>query len=190
MTADSQDADLAVVQHQWKRRSDLMYQTELSSLYHRKRERFFDLCDRFAKAVAIIGGSAAISRVADGPVLMVIAALIAATSAFSLVFSFSERARKHSELAREFCELGAKIAREGETDFSEKHLAEWDAAIRMLEAAEPATLGALVLLCQNQLAGSRMGATTYPLVWFKRFTADFIDWDVRDELSKGVPNPA
>jgi len=144
----------------WKRRHELLYEIDLSMLYHRKRERIFDSMDRLGKAVAVVGGSAAVAKFLESGsdaggssgLLMTLAALIAITSALSLVFGFSERARRHAELAKAFGEVGTQLARAGQTRFDERDLDQCEVKIRSLEATEPASLGALVRICQNEIA--------------------------------------
>jgi len=109
----------------WGRRDAVLQRAQISVLYHRKRERAFDLADRFAKAVAIIGGSAAFAGMEVPGLVKTMAALIAVTSTLSLVFGFSERSRKHSDLAQGFCLLEAAIVQKGERDFTESDVDHW-----------------------------------------------------------------
>jgi hypothetical protein len=136
----------------WKRRHRVLYRIELSVLYHRKRERFLDTVDRLIKTVALIGGSAAIAKASDADTVVKVGVAVALTSAASLVFAFSERARRHAEFARSFGELAANLLQKGEHNFAEEDLDDMDAKVRHLESTEPATLGALVVICQNELA--------------------------------------
>ena len=163
----------------WDRRHRLLYEINLSTLYHRKRERWFDAWDRLGKAIALIAGTAAFSRaIGESWVTTVVAALVAITSSLSLVFAFSEKARRHAEFARSFCEIGAELAKKGERDFEEEDLSECDAKIQSLEAQEPASLGALVRLCQNEIAiaqGHPQRVT--PIGFFQRFFAHV--WDFK-----------
>ena len=107
----------------WDRRHRLLYEIDLSTLYHRKRERWFDTWDRLSKAIALIAGTAAFSRaIGESWVTSAVAALVAVTSSLSLVLAFSEKARRHAEFARSFCELGAELAKKGERDFEETDL--------------------------------------------------------------------
>lgn len=92
-------------QYLWDKRHQVLYRVELSALYHQKRERFFEVCDKLAKAVAVIGGSAALAKIGSGYWIVYIAAAITVTSTCSLVFGFSDRARRHAELSRNFASL-------------------------------------------------------------------------------------
>jgi NaMN:DMB phosphoribosyltransferase len=101
--------------YQWGRRDAVLQRAQISALYHRKRERAFDLADRLSKAVAVIGASAAFAAIGEPVFVKGMAAMIAITSALSLVFGFSERGRRHSDLAHRFCLLEADITQKGRT---------------------------------------------------------------------------
>lgn len=168
--------DIETEDYLWGQRHNVKYSAELSSLYHQKRERFFDLFDKLGKAIAVIGSSAVIAKITDPSSLYYLAAAITVTSTLSLVFSFSERARRHSELSAKFKDLLATIAVAGERDFKESDLNAWKAKVLQLEMTEPPALGTLVVLCQNELALAR-GQTemVHPVGWFKSRLAHFID---------------
>jgi len=136
----------------WDEREDALYDAELSALYHQKRERFFELLDKLSKAASLIGGSAALWKIADPEVVQGIAMFIAVTSALSLVFSFSDRSRRHAELVSAFRLIIAEIAAKGKRHATEEDINSWHGKIRTLEAKEPPALAALVTLCQNELA--------------------------------------
>lgn len=163
----------------WSTRADLLFRVRLSTLYHQKRERFFELLDKCVKAVSVIGGSAALSRLTTPNVLLAIAATITATSTLALVFSFSERSKRHAELARTFRNLEGEIVAAGERDYKESDLSEWTAKERSLESSEPPALGMLVVACHNELSvalGHRDRVVSIPFV--KRLTMNFVDWHV------------
>lgn len=136
----------------WDKRHALLYRVELSALYHQKRERFFEASDKLAKAVAILGGSAALAKTVSAEQLTLVAAAITVSSTLSLVFGFSDKARRHAELARSFKQIEADMLRKGERDFTETDLSEWAGRIAALEASEPPSLGNLVRICHNELA--------------------------------------
>ena len=168
--------DTVVAHELWDYRHRLLYEIELSVLYHRKRERVFDTADRGGKAVAVIVGSAVFANVVGLPTLPWFAAAVALTSTLSLVFAFSERGRRHAEFAIAFAEIGASLAAKGRTTFTDNDLNVCDSKIRLLEAKEPASLGALVRICQNEIAVSQ-GHPDYvtPIPWYQRMLAHF--WD-------------
>lgn len=103
----------------WTKRHDVLYRVELSALYHQKRERFFDVCDKVGKAVAVIGGTWSLSRLGGDDILMIVAAAITLASTLSLVFGLSDHSRRHAGLASDFRQLEAAIQGRGERDFTE-----------------------------------------------------------------------
>lgn len=161
----------------WSRLHALLYQVRLSALYHQKRERFFELLDKIVKAVAIIGGSVTLAKVADPQVVTYFAAAITIVSTLSLVFGFSDRSKKHADFAKSFRQLEAEMLSFGERDLDEARLAAWAVKLRTLESTEPPALGALVVACQNELAiAAEQKDKVVQLPTFRRLTKDFLDW--------------
>lgn len=169
-TAENQD-------YLWDRRHAVLYQVQLSVLYHRKRERFLAFWDRAVSAVAIIGGSAALADLGGAAVVKVAAAAVAVTATGGLVFALAERARRHAELAGRFLALEGRIRRAGERTFTEDQLSDWSAEVCDLEASEPPALGALVVACQNELAqASGQPDRMQRLSWWRQITMHFADY--------------
>ncbi len=163
----------------WEKRHAVLYRTELSTLYHQKRERFFSVCDKLGSAVGVIGGSAALASLSNPTLLAWIALAITVVSSAALVIGFSDRARRHADLAKDFRQLEASIVARGERDFTEQDLSAWDASTRMLESSEPPALGALVVLCQNELARAQgHDGHVVEMTWMQRILANFFDFSV------------
>jgi hypothetical protein len=167
--------DVSEKAYLWNRRHSTVYRMELSSCYHRKRERFFDIADKLTKAIAIVGGSVAFANVANASALAIAGITVALTSTLALVFGFADRAKRHSELARNFHQLEAEIVRRGERDFTEEDLNSWDERVRLLEASEPPALDALVVVCQNEIAVAQgQKDKVVPLPPYVRVLAHFL----------------
>jgi hypothetical protein len=163
----------------WHKRHTVLYRTELSTLYHQKRERFFSVCDKLGSAVGVIGGSAALASLSNPALLAWIALAITVVSSAALVIGFSDRARRHADLAKDFRQLEASIVARGERDFTEQDVSTWDASTRMLESAEPPALGALVVLCQNELARAQgHDGHVVQMNWMQRSFSHFVDFNV------------
>lgn len=163
----------------WEKRHAVLYRTELSTLYHQKRERFFSVCDKMGSAVGVIGGSAALASLSNPTLLAWIALVITIVSSAALVIGFSDRARRHADLAKDFRQLEASIVARGERDFTEQDVSAWDASTRMLESAEPPALGALVVLCQNELARAQgHDGHVVQMNWMQRSFAHLVDFNV------------
>ena len=165
--------------HQWKKRYAPLYRAQLSVLYHQKRERFFEIWDKVGKAVAVIGGSAAFASIGGPDLMRVVAAAITVTSTLSLVFGFSDRSKRHAELARNFRQLEAEIVAKGDRLFSDGDTDAWEAKVRMLESSEPPALGLLVVICQNELAIAHgQLKNVIPLPRWKQWLAQVFDFSV------------
>lgn len=157
-----------------RRRYETLYRIELSTLYHQKRERFFELLDKLTKGIAVLGGSAALARLGGPDGLVWIAALVTFSSTASLVGGFADRARRHSDLANRFCILGSAILAKGRANLTDEIVCDFEARARELEASEPAALSILVRICQAELNASRGSKFTMP-PWRQRIFAHFLD---------------
>jgi hypothetical protein len=168
---DSQDA---LTQDQLH---DLLWRVRLSSLYHLKRERFLDGIDRAAKATSALGGAAAFSQIRSDPGLgLLITGFISVVSSLSLVYGPSTKARKHADLARDFKLLESEIT--AEVGLTAQQIAKFNSRYQRLEASEPASLGALVTQCHNELSmalGQRSHITPLPL--WQRLFKNWVDID-------------
>lgn len=168
--------DDAALDHAWEKRHEALYKAELSALYHQKRERFFELLDKLGKAASLFGGSAALWKVGSPESISAIAAFITVTSSLSLVFSFSERSKRHAELARSFRDIISEILGKGEISFNESDASAWMGKLCALEAKEPPTLSALTVMCQNELAIARNARThVHPQGMLTRWLVHFFD---------------
>ena len=165
---DSQDEEIRL--HWWGRRHRLMFTGELSQRYHRKRERFFALLDRLAKAVAVLGGTTAAARAMQGDAAVVAGLVVAVSSAFALVFAWGDAARRHGELAADFARLLSTVAAKGETTFQAKDMDEFESKLHELAAKEPAQMSALVRIVHNEMCRAR-NEETKPLLFYKQYTA-------------------
>jgi hypothetical protein len=164
----------------------LLWRVRLSNLYHQKRERFLDGVDRGAKAISALGAAAAFTQVRSATDLgLWITGFITVISTLSLVYGPSSKARRHAELARDFKRLEADIIAIG-SSLSLPDLSKFEAKFLVLEASEPAALGALVTQCHNELAvayGKPDEVTKLP--WIQRCFKNWFDFD----QSRNLPTP-
>src|SRR5450830_683849 len=123
-------------QYLWGQRHLALEKAEVSALYHQKRERFFELLDKYSKATSLLCGSAALWKIANPRVVEAMALAITFLSALSLVFSFSERSKRHAELARGFCLVAGDIVKLGR-DFLDADVNRWNESLYKLDASEP-----------------------------------------------------
>lgn len=82
----------------------------------------------------------------------------------------------YAELARDYRMLEADAAEQ--TTWTADNLALFESRFHRLQATEPATLGALVTQCHNELAAG-MGAHGHitPLRWHERMLKNWLDFD-------------
>lgn len=156
---------------------ETLYRLALSQRYHQRRARFLDLCDAWSRAVSVLAGTSAIGTIlTQAPQAAVgLSAVVAVVGTLSLVFEFSTRARLHLDLARRYCELEAELLQRAPLDAAAVQQAH--ARLRAIEAEEPRTLGALVVLCQNEIARARgQEEHVVPLPLHHRLSAQLIDW--------------
>lgn len=162
--------------HAWNKRCDALYKAELSALYHQKRERFFELADKLGKAASLFGGSAALWKIGNEGVVATMAAAVTASSALSLVFSFSERSKRHAELSQGFRGIIGEILSKSEFDVNPVDASSWMSKVCALEAKEPPSLSALTVMCQNELAiAKKANHLVKQQSFFIRILAHFLD---------------
>ncbi|GAQ30435.1 hypothetical protein K6V18_06580 [Ralstonia insidiosa] len=161
----------------WARRHELLCRCWISRIYHQKRERFFDMCDALTKAVSVIGGAAAITKLAGPDAMVVAAAAITITSTASLVLGYAKKARLHADLAKAFADLESRIVAKGVFDSAQADA--FQAEIVKAEVGEPRSLGALVRICQNELAYAQghPEMVRHVSLW-QRLLAHFYDFDL------------
>lgn len=143
--------------HRWKRRCEAIHRVQLSTLYHHKRERFFDSLDRSFTALTLVGATAATAAILKNQVnatntIELWFSLIAAIAAcFQVAFSPGAKATLHKQLAADMRRLWSSFEQAGE-EWSHKQCDTFAAELLSLEAGESAQLGALVTQCENEIA--------------------------------------
>ncbi|MDR6886132.1 MULTISPECIES: hypothetical protein [Variovorax] len=157
---------------------DLYWRVMLSALYHQKRERFLDGVDRCAQCVGILGGAAAFSQIIGNVRFgWIPAGLVAIVSAVALCYGPGAKARKHSELARDFKRLHAQIMLAGRLEAGET-LNKFNAEVLLLEAQEPGALRCLVRQCENELSEAfGSDGDIRPLTRWDRLWMNVVDLD-------------
>ena len=89
-------------QYLWKIRQRTHYRSELSKLYHPKREKFFDATDRLGKFVTVVAGAAAVATLVGDQWRAGLVAIASLAGALALVFGIAKRARRHADLAQQY----------------------------------------------------------------------------------------
>ena len=157
---------------------NLYWRVMLSALYHQKRERFLDGVDRAAQAAGVLGGAAAFSQIIGNVAYgWIPAGIVAIVSAAALCYGPGAKARRHSELAREFKRLHAKIMMAGDPP-SQQDINQFNSELLLLEADEPAALRCLVRQCENELSEAfGKDEDVRPLSSWDRFWMNIVDLD-------------
>ncbi|KQV51898.1 hypothetical protein [Duganella sp. Root336D2] len=181
-----------VSDYDWNERTKILYRCDLSVIYNRKRERFFVLCDRWAKCVSLIASGAAFSSFLDTTGSKAVAGVIVSLVTLpSLLFGWSDKARQHAELAQSYLHLLADIAKKGPRTFTEADLNEWMAQLSLIEKNEPAVLSAVMASAHNRLASQQNSPEMIIEIPFRKkiFAHLFdthIDWHDRSGLGKSM----
>src|SRR5260363_163411 len=97
----------------WEKRDHLFYRCWLSRLYHQKRERFFDVCDRLTQAVAMTGGMTFIASACSPEHWVIMAALLTASATLSPAVSCPKKGRAHADLDKECRDREARRGGQG-----------------------------------------------------------------------------
>ncbi len=159
---------------------EVLYRLRLSVRYHQRRVRFFDAWDLWAKGLSVMAGTAAFAALwkdsSQPYAALWFMAGITGLTTISLVFGFSSKARLHSDLARKYLELESTVV----TNITptEQFLADVNGKVRVIEAQEPPPLGALITICQNELARQE-GHEDHivPVPFYQRWLAQFFDFE-------------
>ena len=172
------------------KRYDLLFRLAFSARYHQRRESFYEFWDKFAKAIAVIGGAAAISTLLDRwhpDIKTWIAAVITFTSTLSLVFGLSQKARLHLELRRRYGLLESRLISLADGDM--ESLKKIESEISLIESDEPPILATLVQLCQNEVARAwDRPDHIHNVQLLKRLFANFFDLEASGRLNTRSPN--
>ncbi|MDN3578731.1 hypothetical protein QWZ03_18345 [Chitinimonas viridis] len=156
----------------------LLFDVCRSIRYHNRRRAFFDRCDMLNNVVSVVGGSVAVYGVLEQNIKCVavfFGGAVTVSSAFGLVVGFSQRARAHSDFARQYIELEKKLRK---LPPSEELFREVYDARLTIEAEEPPVKRVLDVICHND----QMRAMGHPSEeWahvsiLQRWTAQWFDW--------------
>src|SRR5260364_281497 len=104
----------------WEKRDHLFYRCWLSRLYHQKRERFFDVCDRLTQAVVMTGGMTYNVSACSPAHWVIMAGLITASATPSRASGNPSKARVHAGLAKAFMVLEAQMVVKGGLDMTQE----------------------------------------------------------------------
>jgi hypothetical protein len=143
----------------------------------RYRRSFWDFVANWSKVLAIIAGTAVlVSAIGKGPYTIWLSLAVAVVSAADVVLRFSERARKHDGLYREFSRLAQDIAEN--VDPTAADISKWCRRRLEIEMDEPGVIDWLERRCAAEEAAAR-GAEIRPewrLNWLQVMLSQLAVW--------------
>ena len=151
------------------RAHDLKFNIGRSIRYHKARQNFFDLLDKFTNFISILFGSSSVFVLSQQNTVlaMYLGLSLAFISSLALVFGFSTKARDHFDFAKQFTEQERRLIKE---PLSDGLLNSVEDEIRAIESNEPNVLRTLNDLCWNEEAESQ-GIPKEDLIevhWYRR----------------------
>ena len=145
------DASPEAYETGWQQRCELVNWARITFRYHRKRQRFFDVCDKLVQATALTGGVLVAGKaLADH--LPLLGSVIAFSGLMALLFGFSERRQSYKELAEQAMALQGEIVAVPAAELTPARLAQWDARRCAIDLKEPPNLKTLVAMCEWEQA--------------------------------------
>lgn len=151
------------------RKHDLKFNIGRSIRYHKARQNFFDLLDKFTNFISILFGSSSVFVLSQQNTVlaMYLGLSLAFISSLALVFGFSTKARDHFDFAKQFTEQERRLIKGPLSDYL---LNSVEDEIRSIESSEPNVLRTLNDLCWNDEAEAQ-GVPKEELIkvdWYRR----------------------
>ncbi|MBN6079910.1 hypothetical protein HYE58_08415 [Aggregatibacter actinomycetemcomitans] len=122
--------------------------------YHKARQHFFDLLDKFTNVISIVFGSGSVFALSqqNTNLAMWLGLTLTVLSALALVFGFATKARDHFDFSKQYAVLERQLIKEPLTKGLLDSVAD---EIRAIESNEPKVLKALNDLCWNEEAAAQ-----------------------------------
>jgi hypothetical protein len=133
----------------------LMQYARISTLYHRRRQDFYETWETISKALTLILGSGSAFAVLKQQYQFEAAFLafaVAVVSAIALVVGTSRKATLHNSLARRWLDLESQLI---STRGDEERICDLEAKIPQIEQDEPPELGGLIRVCTREVLRSK-----------------------------------
>lgn len=133
------------------RKYELNFNIGRSIRYHKARQRFFDLLDKFSNFISILLGSSSVYVFSQQStdLAMWLGISVSIVSSLALVFGFSTKARDHFDFAKQYAVQERRLIKES---LSDDLLNSVEDEIRSIESNEPNVLRTLNDLCWNDEA--------------------------------------
>lgn len=178
-TQDAEDSK-AAYQYTWERRYTIVYGLQLSVLYHRKRERYYDMLERLLQTLVTASATSGVTLLlaTDKKAELWLVGAAAVVSMIQLAYSPAARARQHAQLASDYQVLWAEAAARGE-HWTDEDCNSFQSKSLRIGATSPPQLGALVVDCENEIAlayGSPNEVRHVP--FYMRWLKHVWNWDI------------
>lgn len=131
---------------------DLLFGVRKSIRYHVYRRKFFDRISMIADFLIIVSGGTVLGFSASDAHwwAAVFGALVSIIGSFDLVIGFSNKARDHHDLAREFSGLERRMIKIGDSPTQADYVDCYDRRLE-IEEEEPPVIRVLDCYCHNEL---------------------------------------
>lgn len=157
----------------WSDRWNLFCNASINLRYYRKREWFFDKCEKTCNLIALMGGSAVIGNLTKHSLLVGI--LIALAGAAPLVFDLSGQRALFRNLISKMMEVLCDIECHNNLDnITADWIEQTKRKMNSIEASEPPSLRTLVIICEAEFFDLiKHEHAIKPVGRWRRFTAYF-----------------
>lgn len=138
-------------QARWELRSEILNWANITYRYHRKRQWFFELCDKVTQSASIIMGLSLFGKTVQDH-LPYVGFSIACLGVMALVFAYSDRKHCHRDLADQARKLAGDISAVRDAQLSDENIAHWERIRTDIDLREPPNLKTLVAKCEWEQA--------------------------------------
>jgi hypothetical protein len=174
--AASTDRDNAAAQSEVTDKAwEIRFRIGISRRYNSRLADHYGRLDNLATVINLIGGSAAFANMLGQQTELALYASLSVMvmSAFSLSFRWTDKARLHDDLYRQYTRLNERLIRAGD-DALGLALREIEADFVTIEASEPAIRNALMIVCHNEEVEAQGATGKHPLRWWQRMFATVV----------------
>lgn len=173
MTSETDVEKKALEESNWHQRCDTRHHAWVQLRYHRRRQRFFDLCDKLTKTVTILLG-ATLFGVAVKEWVPLLGSLVSSLGLLSLIFGYSDRKQQHKDLSEQAANLIFDIEATPLAEITSHKVAGWNAGYVRICTKAPPALKTLTLICEREQSSADGNPNHIPeQKWLDRLLADF-----------------
>jgi hypothetical protein len=158
----------------WTQRCAVMHKAWVQLRYHRRRQRFFDLADKFTKSVTILLGASLLGPAVQEH-LPLVASAISGLGLLALIFGYGDRKQLHKELGGQAAALVASIEQVPAGELTPAKTAGWSADYLRLCMKAPPPLRTLTLICEREQSSADGHPNHVPRQrWMQRLLSHFV----------------